>query len=129
MEPMKQRIVIIDFETGGTLPQHPNIQLAAIAVDEEWNEVDHFESKITFNPADCDPKALELNHFDGNAWHDAPRSDEVFAKFCGFLKNHATMEMRSKRTGNPYKVARIAAYNKDRLLGMADGSFVYRDSD
>lgn len=122
------KIIVFDYETGGIEPHHPNIQLAAIAVNEMWEEVDAFESKIAFDVAKCEPKALELNHFDAKAWVDAPRPEDVFASFCGFLKKHATMEMVSKRTGKPYKVARLAAYNaafdKDRLWAMADGQFV-----
>lgn len=125
---VKSKIIVFDYETGGTLPKHPNIQLAAIAVDEQWNELDSFESKIAFDPAECETKALEINHYDAKAWEDAPRSDEVFAKFSAFLSKHATMEQVSKRTGRPYTVARLAAYNfpfdKERLWAMADGCFV-----
>lgn len=39
-------IVLFDFETGGVKPEHPSIQLSAIAVDEQWNELDSFERKI-----------------------------------------------------------------------------------
>jgi DNA polymerase III epsilon subunit-like protein len=123
-----QAMIIFDFETGGVSPEHPNIQLAAIAVDENWDEVDSFESKIAFDPARCDPEALKLNHYDAAAWANAPGEREVFGKFSAFLKKHSTFECVSKRTGNPYKVARIAAYNaqfdKDRLWAMGAGQFI-----
>lgn len=127
-EVQMNEIVMIDYETGGLDFAHPNIQLAAVALDEQWREVDSFESKIKFDPAVCEPKALEVNRYDAKAWAGAPSSDEVFGKFCGWLKKHATMEMTSKRTGSKYKVARLAAFNapfdKDRLWQMADGQFV-----
>lgn len=124
----EQKIVIFDYETGGVKPEHPNIQLAAIAVDQKWNEVESFERKIKFDPAKCSPEALEINHYDSDAWKDAIPESEVFREFAAFLSKHATMEQVSKRTGNPYTVARIAAYNfnfdKDRLWAMSRGNFV-----
>lgn len=123
-----QHICIIDFETGGVLPEHPNIQLAAIAVDENGAEVDSFNSKIAFDPKLCEPEALEMNHYTPEAWEGAPSADQVFVSFCEFLGRHKTMEMVSKRTGRPYNVARLAAFNiqfdKDRLWAMADSRFV-----
>src|SRR5580704_12156819 len=121
-------IVLIDFETGGVLPKHPNIQLAAIAVDESWNEIDSFESKIAFDPSKCDPEALAMNHYTAEAWENAPASRDVFVYFSVFLKRHATMKQVSKRTGNHYTVATLSAFNlqfdKYRLWAMADGAFV-----
>lgn len=46
--------VYYDVETGGTEPQHPTIQLAAIAVD-GGKELGAFEQKIQFDEAACDP--------------------------------------------------------------------------
>ena len=121
-------IVVFDFETGGVKPEQPNIQLAAIAVDDEWNEIGTFERKIEFNPDDCDPDALKLNHYSAETWDNAAPVCTVFDDFCDFLNKHKTVEMTSKRTGKPYKVARLAAYNatfdKDRLWAMANGQFV-----
>lgn len=121
-------LVIMDFETGGVEPRHPNIQLAAIAVDDDWNELASFNRKIKFDSAACDPRALEINHYTVEAWKDAESSDDVFADFAEFLKQHASVEMKSRGTGRPYNVARISAFNapfdKDRLWAMADGSFV-----
>ena len=57
---MKGTTVFFDFESGGTEPEHPNIQLAAIAV-RGWKEVDAFERKIDFIESDCDPAAIALN--------------------------------------------------------------------
>ena len=42
-------VVFFDFETGGLEDSRPNIQLAAIAVDENWNETATFEAKIKFD--------------------------------------------------------------------------------
>lgn len=123
-----QKRIVFDFETGGVLPAHPNIQLAAIAVDEKWNEVDSFNSKIAFDPATCDAEALAMNHYDAKAWDGAPKSDSVASRFGAFLKKNATTRLISKRTGNPYTVAQLAGYNasfdKDRLWAMFAGEFV-----
>lgn len=121
-------VVVFDFETGGLSPHHPNIQLAAIAVDDSWNEIESFESKIAFDPSLCDAEALALNHYAADAWKSAPECPYVFAMFCSFLKRHSSVEMISKRSGRPYSVARLAAYNatfdRDRLWAMSGSQFV-----
>lgn len=122
------KIIVIDFESGGILPTNPNIQIAAIAVDEKWNELDSFERKIRFDPAKCHPDALKLNHYEPEAWKDAMEEIDAFHDFAAFLSKHATMEQVSRKTGRTYFVARLAAFNysfdKDRLWAMAQGNFV-----
>lgn len=118
-------IIVLDFETGGIQPHHPNIQLAAIAVDGAWDEVSLFERKIAFDPALCEPEALELNHYSPKAWNGAATGSQVFAGFCKWLDRYKSVKIVSKRTGRPYEVARLAAYNagfdKDRLWAMSGG--------
>jgi len=105
-------IVFFDFETGGVEEKHPNIQLAAIAVDEQWNELASFEAKIRFNEADADPVALQMNHYDPAIWKEkAEPAAQVVAHFDQFLQTYKSVKMVSKRTGNPYAVARLAGHN------------------
>ena len=37
-------LVFFDFETGGVLPSHPNIQLAAVAVNDDFAEMESYEA-------------------------------------------------------------------------------------
>lgn len=105
-------IVFFDFETGGVSPDHPNIQLAAIAVDSDWNELETFERKIQFKESDADPEALKMNHYDAALWaSEAKREFSVVNDFAAFLNRHKSIELVSKRTGNPYSVARLAGHN------------------
>lgn len=104
-------VVFFDFETGGVLPEHPDIQLAAIAVGPEWNELESFERKIRFIESKAEPEALKVNHYSAEAWKDAVSEAQVVAEFSAFLNRHRCIEMVSKRTGNPYSVARIAGHN------------------
>lgn len=108
---MSGYLVFFDFETGGIEPSKPEIQLAAIAVDSEFKEVAHFESKIAFNEADADPEALKMNHYTAEAWKDAPPNDDVVRRFAAFSDKYKSVEMVSKRTGRPYNVARLAGHN------------------
>lgn len=105
-------LVFFDFETGGVLPSHPNIQLAAVAVNDDFAEMESYEAKIQFNESDADPEALKLNHYDRELWRERaiPTSDVVLT-FSAFLKRHACIDMISKRTGKPYTVARLAGHN------------------
>jgi len=104
-------LVFFDFETGGIEPHKPEIQLAGIAVDSQFVEVGHFESKISFNEADADPEALKLNHYEPELWKNAPGRDAVVSAFARFADKYKSVEMVSKRTGKPYNVARLAGHN------------------
>lgn len=108
---MSGYIVFFDFETGGIAPEKPEIQLAAIACDSSFKEIASFESKIKFSESDADPEALALNHYDPEAWKDAPSSGYVISRFARFIDPFRSVQMTSKRTGNPYSVARLAGHN------------------
>lgn len=106
------KTVYFDFETGGVLETQPSIQIAAIVVDDDSGaELSAFERKIKFDPALCDPKALEINHYTAEAWKDALPPGVVAMQFANFIKPHSCIEMISKRTGAPYNVAKGSGYN------------------
>jgi DNA polymerase III epsilon subunit-like protein len=105
-------IVWFDFETGGLTPDKPNIQLAAIAIDTEWKELETFERKLKFDEATADPEALKMNHYDPAVWENEAIPEGIaVADFGAFLKRHRSVDMLSKRTGKPYSVARLAGHN------------------
>jgi DNA polymerase III epsilon subunit-like protein len=107
--------VYADCETGGVLPQHPTIQLAAVAMDGA-TELSAFEQKIAFNEADCDPEALKMNHYTREAWTDAVSPGVAASRFAAWLRPYSTVERVSK-AGNPYRVARWAGYNVSTFDG------------
>lgn len=120
--------VFCDTETGGTQPQHPTIQLAAIATDGDV-ELDAFSQRIAFNPLECDPDALAMNHYDPALWIETAVMPNVCAaRFARWLRPYQAVTLTSKRTGNPYTVARMAGYNtpfdQPRLNALFNGSFV-----
>lgn len=124
--------IYFDFETGGVLPSHPSIQLAAIAVDDKTgNELAAFESKIHFEPLDCDIEALEKNTWGKESvkWEGAPMPEVVAKKFAGFIKPFQCVPMVSKKSGKPYTVAKGAGYNAvsfdfPRLQQLFSGAFL-----
>lgn len=121
------KTVYFDLETGG-VNDEPVIQLAAVAVNDDWSEAGSFEQKIKFDPAKCSPEALTINGYTEEAWKSAVTPGAAIARFSQFLKPHSTVEMISKRTGNPYMVARLAGYNAltfdlPRLRAMYGDSF------
>lgn len=104
-------IVYFDFETGGVDAYHPDIQLAAAAVDGQGAIVETFQRKIQFDVSTADPEALKINHYDPAVWAaEAAPERQVVAEFSAFLKRHATIQMTSK-AGRPYSIARLAGYN------------------
>lgn len=107
-------LCVVDLETAGLTLAHPTIQIAAIAVDQDLRELDTFEVKIKFDISAADPEALKVNSYRANVWEVSAYNECASLKmFAHFLSQHADVEMMSKRTGRPYKVARLAAYNKD----------------
>lgn len=104
-------LVFFDFETGGILPTHPDIQLAAIAVAPDWTEIECFQAKILFDEAKAEPEALKINHYDREVWRKEGLGEGiVVSNFTAFLKRHGSIEMISK-AGSPYSVARLAGHN------------------
>lgn len=102
--------IYLDTETGGTKPEHPTIQLAAVAMDGDV-EVSAFEQNIIFEVLDCDKEALAMNHYTPEAWANAVRPEQCAARFAAWLRPFQAVTLTSKRTGNPYTVARWAGYN------------------
>ena len=106
-----QPCCVLDVETGGLSKSHPTIQVAVVALDEKMHEVGSIEVKLNFNPASCDPKALELNHYDQKVWLDeaVPPGVARYRLDC-FFKRHQCWSLVSK-TGNRYNTARVVAHN------------------
>lgn len=103
--------VYLDTETGGTKPEHPTIQLAAVAMDGD-RELASFEQCIAFDIGASDPAALAMNHWDAARWaREAVTPEVCAAKFAAWLRPYQSVTLTSKRTGRDYTVARLAAYN------------------
>lgn len=104
-------LVIFDTETGGLLDHHPTIQIAAIAVDDDWTEIAAFERKIRFDIEACDPEALKMNSYDPAVWaRDCVLPVDAMRGFADFLRDYADLQKVS-RGGKPYTVARLCGHN------------------
>lgn len=108
---MKGTTIFFDLETGGVEDHHPNIQVAAVAVREDWSEAGVLERKIDFEPAACDPEALRLNGYRPEDWVTAVTERQAMLEFDAFCRRHGDLSLVSKRTGNPYTMARLAGHN------------------
>lgn len=108
-----ERIVVFDLETGGLDPRrHPIIQIAALAVDHEWQEIEAIQCKLKFDPGKCEPQALQTNHYDAEVWErEAVGAMGARHLLSQFFVRHATKQKRSARTGNLYSVAALAGHN------------------
>lgn len=105
-------VVFFDTETSGLHPEHPTIQLAAIAVGPDWTELETFERKIAFDERQADPEALAMNHYDASVWkRDAVPEVVAVQEFAALLNRHRSIDLVSKRTGKPYRVARVGGHN------------------
>ncbi len=116
------RIVFFDLETSGLDPLvHPITQIAAVAVDEQLNELESYECKVMFYDKMCDEKALALNGYDEAKWIAEGISPlQAVGQFGRFLSRYADIERKSEKTQNPYRVAQLAGYN----AATFDGPFI-----
>ena len=105
--------IFFDLETGGVQPTDPNIQIAAVVMEERtWTEVGFFERKIQFSESTADPEALKLIHYDAEIWRkEAIPLIRIPDEFLLFTKPYLSITMVSKRTGEPYKVGKLAGHN------------------
>ncbi len=104
------KTIYFDLETGG-VNSEPTIQVAAVAINDDWTEAGAFQQKIKFDESACDPEALKLNRYKREDWADAVAPDIAARRLSVFAKDYSCVEMISKRTGEPYYVARLAGYN------------------
>jgi DNA polymerase III epsilon subunit-like protein len=112
--------VYFDLETGGVEPGNPNIQVAAVAVDNRtWRELGVFEKKIQFLESECDPEALKINHYDPKVWEReaVPERAALYA-FSKFLDQYKWIEFISKRTNKPYYCAKLCGHNAATFDGV-----------
>lgn len=118
-----QRLVVFDLETGGLDPlQHPVIQVAMIALDSQWREVDSLEVKVEFDLEAADPDALAKNSYSAEEWRLKAVSPSFARGYVtDFLKRHATLQKKGKNPPHrPYTVARLCGHNAARF----DGEFL-----
>lgn len=106
-----------DYETGGVEMRHPNISIAAIAI-EDGREIGSLYHLIRFDITAADPEALKINRYDPEKWQKEAISEaQATANFAAFLHRFKCLTLTSARTGRPYPVARLAGYNSASFDG------------
>lgn len=105
-------IVFFDLETGGLNgKEHPITQVAAVVVDRNLREIECYERKVKFLEENCDPVALEKNHYDPEVWaRDAISPKIVVKEFTAILRKHADLNNVSAK-GRPYVSCQMAGHN------------------
>jgi len=115
-------IVFFDLETGGLELTHPIIELAMVATDMQYQTVSELHMRLKFDESKADEQALEINHYDKKLWDETAVSVlTAVQRIDGFLAGYRSVQMISRRTGNPYTVARLAAHN-----ATFDGPRIFR---
>jgi DNA polymerase III epsilon subunit-like protein len=106
-----QRLIFVDIETAGQQLWRPIIQIAAVAVDSNFRELESFEEKIRFNERDAVKWTLRKRHYNRRRWQQEARRDkDVAVDFAAFLVRHATVGAVSV-SGAPFAVAQLVAHN------------------
>jgi DNA polymerase III epsilon subunit-like protein len=118
---MEEVIVFVDIETGGLELTRPIIQIAAIAIDADFQERETIELKIAFDRTKADPASLPYGKYNPHVWRREALSPRYAArKFAAFLRRHATFSMIS-REGRSYRLAQLAGHNAERF----DSPFIH----
>lgn len=103
--------VFVDLETAGADLSRPIIQVAAIAVASDFEELETFEAKLTFDRRLADPKTLTKRRYCEQTWQTEARSATVVAQeFAGFLRRYATLTTDAEG-GRCFRVAQLVAHN------------------
>lgn len=124
---MNTSIVVVDLETDSLSDDAQIIEIGAVALNENFEEYDHFETRVRFNLDIADRKALELNGYSPELWADAPFQPQALGRFLSWLSRHKNMDVVSK-AGNPYSVVKMASFNSafdyPKLKRFAGESFL-----
>lgn len=104
-------MVFIDLEVAGAEISRPIIQVAAIAVSSNLEELETFEAKLKFDKRLADPHSLTKNRYCPKTWANEARSATTVARsFAEFLRRHATHDV-ARNGGSTYPVAQLVAHN------------------
>lgn len=104
-------LVIVDLETGGLEPRRPIIQIAAIAVDRQLDEIDSFEVKLRFKESAACPDSLRRVHYRRAEWKRSAVAPKKAAwAFAQFLRKHASVEVLRQDLSS-FHVAPLASHN------------------
>ena len=113
------RLIMVDIETGGLETHRPIIQIAAIAIDEDFDEREVFEVKVKFDETKACPDALRRIHYRRAEWKRAAVAPKKAAwAFARFLRRHANVEV-FRRDLSVFRVAQLASHNS-----QFDGPFL-----
>lgn len=108
-----ERLVFVDIETAGLQTWRPIMQIAAIAVNRSFHELEVFEEKIQFDERQAVQHTLRKRHYSRARWQrEARRDRDVAVDFGAFLARHATIDVRTA-SGKPCAVAQLVAHHAE----------------
>lgn len=116
---MQAKTIVLDIEPGGHDPRrHPILQVAAIAIDADLEEVDVYEAKLQFHEASATKSSLRKANYSRARWaREAVHPRSAALGFGRFLKRHATVPLLDSH-GRKREVAQLAAHNASFDLGF-----------
>jgi DNA polymerase III epsilon subunit-like protein len=117
---MPAKFVFVDIEPAGHNPRrHPLLQVAAIAVTRELEEVEAFEAKLQFVEAQATKASLRKASYSRAQWaRESLPPRRAAQEFSAFLKRHATVPVLGLG-GRERRVAQLIAHNAE-----FDSSFI-----
>lgn len=106
-------LVFVDLEVGGLQTWRPILQLAAMAVDASFQELEVFEAKVRFRENQVTARTLRRRHYRRVVWRREGRpAKDVAVDFSTFLARHATVGVRGSQ-GQAFAVAQLVAHHAE----------------
>lgn len=105
--------VFVDIETAGIETHRPIIQIAAIAVDQQLNEIEEFEVKIRFDERKANLDSLRKVHYRRAEWKRTAINPKKAAwTFARFLRRHASVNVY-RQDLSMFPVAQLVCHNSE----------------
>lgn len=112
-----EKLVFIDVESVRNVLPRTLLQIGAIAVDDSFDVLEEFETKIQFDDCGGTLPPPRNKHYCPELWNEQAVPAQSAAKaFADFLRRHASFDMIN-REGKCYQLAQLVAHNAERFDG------------
>jgi hypothetical protein len=104
-------LVFVDLEVAGAEVTRPIIEIAAIAIASDFEELETFAAKLTFDERLADARSLTRKRYSAETWAAEARSATAVAyAFAAFLRRYAVLDTNADGS-RTHRVAQLVTHN------------------